>query len=253
MAEAVSTHLPSDEERFASRKTLRMVLERGGWTVMALLLFVGLASVINRMLFLAEAQSVADPAAVYSAFDVRYAQLAVTSWLHLLPALIIAIAGPLQFVRAVRKRWPTWHRLAGRCYLIAGLVGATTGFIIGGLNPFTGLSGPGFNEAVATGVFSAYIIWALAMAYLCVRRRDFARHREYMMRSWSLMMAIATERILLLVLEVTTDVEIAILFGTTFWLAGAINVAVVEAWISLTRTPGRGFAHWKDLDQRASA
>ena len=33
----------------------------------------------------------------------------------------------------------------------------------------------------------------------------------------------------------------------------AINVAAAEVWINLTRTPGRGLAHWKDLDERAAA
>ena len=106
---------------------------------------------------------------------------------------------------------------------------------------------------MATAVFSFYIIWALISAYVAVRNKRFAQHREWMIRSWSLMMAIATERILLGVLQASTDVDIAVLFGVTFWMAGAINVLIAEMWISLTRTPGRGLAHWKDLDQRAAS
>ena len=251
MAEATDSIQLSTEDLFASRKNLRRNLERIGWLALVLLLFVGLSSVVTRMIFMVEAQSVANPQEVYNAFDVRYVQSALASWLHLIPALIIAVVGPLQFIRAVRKRWPTWHRMAGRFYIVAGLLGASTGFIIGGLTPFGGLDGPGFNEAVATAVFSSYIIWALISAYVAIRKRDFIRHREWMIRSFTLMMGIATERIFLIILQSTTEVDIAILFGTTFWMAGVVNIIVAEMWIRLTRTPGRGLAHWKDLDQRA--
>lgn len=237
------------QDLFTRRRTLRRWLEVSGWITMSLLLLVAYASVIARMIFMGEAQSVADPEAVYNDFDIRYVQLALASWLHLLPALVIAVTGPLQFIRTIRKRWPGWHRVSGRLYIVTGFIGAASGFVIGGLNPFLGLDGPGFNEAMATTVFAAFIMWALYSAYAAVRRRDFVRHREWMVRSWSLMMAIATERILLGIFQATTDIDMGILFGATFWMAGVINVAAAEVWIHLTRTPGRGVRHWKDLDQ----
>ena len=73
-----------------------------------------------------------------------------------------------------------------------------------------------------------------------------------MVRGWALMMAIATERIMLGVFQATTDIDFGILFGTTFWMAGVVNLAAAEAWIHLTRTPGSGLVHWKDIDERAA-
>ncbi len=46
----------------------------------------------------------------------------------------------------------------------------------------------------------------------------------------------------------TTDIGISVLFGTTFWMAAVVNIAASEIWINLTRTPGNGHRHWKDLD-----
>ena len=31
-----------------------------------------------------------------------------------------------------------------------------------------------------------------------------------------------------------------------------INIAVAEYWITLTRTPGSGHRHWKDLDRKSA-
>jgi hypothetical protein len=52
-------------------------------------------------------------------------------------------------------------------------------------------------------------------------------------------------------LMASTDVGIQVLFGTAAWMALAVQVAAMELWINLTRTPGNGNRHWKDLDARA--
>ncbi|MDD9888895.1 MAG: hypothetical protein OXU30_00965, partial [Gammaproteobacteria bacterium] len=67
------------------------------------------------------------------------------------------------------------------------------------------------------------------------------------------MLAIATERLMLTAFQATTNIEFVQLFGTTFWMAGVTNIFVAEVWINLTRTPGNGARHWKDLDSKASA
>ena len=251
MAEAVSGQM-SEEDLFASRRGLRSVLEKLGWLAMVSLLLVGLSSVFGRMVFMGDAQGVANPEKVYNAFDIRYVQLPLATWLHLLPALLIALTGPFQFIRTIRKRWRPWHRISGRIYIVCGLIGALSGLYIGGLNPFGGLNGPGFNEAMATFVISGLTIWFLIQAYRSVRRKQFVQHREWIMRSWTVMLGIATERLLLGTLMATTDVGIEVLFGATFWMALVINLAGAELWIHLTRTPGRGLAHWKDLDEKAA-
>jgi len=43
-----------------------------------------------------------------------------------------------------------------------------------------------------------------------------------------------------------------VLFGTTFWMAGVINLSAAQLWISCTRTPGNGARHWKDMDAKTA-
>jgi len=66
------------------------------------------------------------------------------------------------------------------------------------------------------------------------------------------MLAIATERLMLTTLMGTTGIDIAVLFGTVFWMAGVINIGSAKLWISVTRTPGNGVRHWKDMDAKAA-
>ena len=122
-----------------------------------------------------------------------------------------------------------------------------TGFYIGALNPFMGLNGPGFNEAVATVAITGYTLVCLTYAYLTARRKQFVVHREWVIRSFSIMLGIATERLMLGTLMATTDVGAPVLFGATFWMAGVVHVLAAEYWIRLTRH-NQGMRHWKEVD-----
>lgn len=235
---------------FAAQRGLRKGLEIAGWIVVLALLSLGLSSVIERAIFIVEAinQPSADPLSVYGPFDVRYYEHYVATIGHLIPALLIVLIGPLQFIRRVRNAYRTLHRWCGRVFLLCGVVGASTGFFIGALYPFLGATGNGFNESMATVALTGYTFFVLARAYVTARQRQFAAHREWMIRSFSIMLGIATERVLLGTLMATTDIGVGEIFGTTFWMAGVIHITAAEAWIRLTRTPGNGLRHWKDLD-----
>ncbi len=115
-----------------------------------------------------------------------------------------------------------------------------------------GVGGQGINEAMWTVFFSGYTLFCLYMAYSRIRSRMIPQHREWMIRSWAMMLAVTTERTILTILMSNTQINIAVLFGTTFWMAGVINVLAAEIWINLTRTPGKGLRHWKDVDARAT-
>ena len=231
---------------------LRKRLAVLGWGLVGVLIITGLAAIVGRALFLLDAIALApaDPDAAFNAFDVRYFNNSFASFMHLVPGALVAALGPLQFIPALRKRALRWHRVSGRLYVASGLLGAITGFFIGVLHPFMGINGQGFNEAMATAFFSALVIFSLCMAIYHVRHKRIGLHREWMIRGFALMLAIATERLMLTAMMLLLNIEIAILFGTTFWMAGVIHIAVAEYWIHLTRTPGNGLLHWQELDRR---
>ncbi len=235
-------------------RNLRKVLEIVGWLVMAVLLWTGLTSIFGRADFLLEAATVeyTDPIEEFNPFDGRYVQFSLVSWMHLIPGLLIFGLGPLQFIRPIRKKYINFHRWSGRVWLTAGAIAAFSGGFIGIFQPFAGVDGQGFNESMATVFFAIYTLFCMYKAYTSIRARKFGIHREWMIRSWALMLGIATERVILGILMSTTGIDIAVLFGTTFWMAAVINISVSEIWINLTRTPGNGNRHWKDLDARAS-
>ena len=57
----------------------------------------------------------------------RFTPMPLPVVLHIVSATVFAILGPLQFAAGFRRRWPAWHRVAGRllvgCGLLVGLTG----------------------------------------------------------------------------------------------------------------------------------
>jgi len=254
MSEIAATN-PSPEKNFnaPSARSLRRAIEILGWVAVSILVITGLVAIFDRAGFLISASSMefTDPIATFNPFDGRYVQFSLSSWAHLITGVIIFILGPLQFMPSIRKKSISLHRWSGRIWLSAGGLAALSGGFIGIFQPFMGIDGQGFNESMATTAFAFYTLFCMGKAYTTIRARNIRAHREWMIRSWALMLAIATERIMLGVLMSTTDIGVPVLFGTTFWMAGVVNVAASEIWINLTRTPGNGHRHWKDLDSKS--
>lgn len=238
----------------APMPSVRRGLEAIGWALVALLVFTGLTAIFGRADFMIDAFSepIANPEEVFNAFDIRYYTNAMATVLHLGPGFFVMVLGPLQFMRGVRKKHIKLHRISGRVFVLCGAIGAFSGIAIGVFDPFMGVGDQGFNESMATAFFSLYILFCLVMAIVRIKQRNFGQHREWMIRAFALMLAIATERLMLTALMSTTEIGIAVLFGTTFWMAAVTNMGVAELWISLTRTPGNGARHWKDLDAKAA-
>ncbi len=238
-----------------SARSLRRAIEILGWLAVSILIITGLVAIFDRAGFLVSASNMefTDPIATFNPFDGRYVQFSLSSWAHLITGLIIFTLGPLQFMPSIRRKSISLHRWSGRIWLSAGSLAAISGGFIGIFQPFMGVDGQGFNESMATTFFAFYTLFCLAKAYSTIRARNVRAHREWMIRSWALMLAIATERIMLAILMATTDIGVPVLFGTTFWMAGLVNIAASEIWINLTRTPGSGHRHWKDLDAASAA
>ncbi len=246
----------SPEELFSapSARTLRKVLDIGGWIVMVALIWTGLTSIFGRADFLVEASAIqaTDPLQTFNPFDGRYAQHSIVSWAHLITGLLILTLGPLQFVRRIRKNCINFHRWSGRLWLFCGSAAAFSGGFIGIFYPFMGIEGQGFNESMATTFFAIFTLYCMYKAYSSIRAKQLGAHREWMIRSWALMLGIATERVILGILMSNTTIGVEVLFGTTFWMAAVVNISAAEIWINLTRTPGNGARHWKDLDTSAA-
>lgn len=147
---------------------------------------------------------------------------------HLITSAIFCALGAFQFSAGFRRRNPRWHRVAGRILIPCGLVSALSGLWMTQFYPFTGFDGRTLY-VIRLLVGSAMAVY-LGLGVAAIWRRDFARHRAWMMRAYALGIGAGTQVFTHLpwVLFPSIKGEAS---RTVFMAAGwVINLAVAE-WL----------------------
>tara|TARA_B110000090_G_scaffold27156_1_gene27910 strand:- start:762 stop:1175 length:414 start_codon:yes stop_codon:yes gene_type:complete len=137
--------------------------------------------------------------------------------------------------------------------MISGAVAGFTGAFFGFVWPFTGHQGFGLLQTGINAIIGPYTLFCLYKAYSNIRARNFGEHREWMIRTFALMLGVATQRVLMIILTVLTGIGREPMFAPAMIAGMIINIVVAEYWIALTKTPGSGHRHWKDLDRRTAS
>ena len=146
---------------------------------------------------------------------------------HVAGGSVAMLAGPIQLLPRLRRRWPGAHRLVGRLYLGGVFVGGAFGLWMAFL---------AFGGAVATAGFAALaIVWLVTgvQALSTIRRGDIAAHRRWTTRNLALTFAAVTLRIWLPTLD-AVGLEFVDAYRTVAWLSWIPNLALAE-WIVRTR------------------
>jgi len=114
--------------------------------------------------------------------SLRLASAPVALFLHSLAGVLFGVFGPLQFVRAVRRRFGALHRLAGRVFVLAGAALAVSG--LGLLVQVESITTGVLDTA--RGVFGLALIAALVLGAAAARTHDMRRHRAWMIRAYAI-------------------------------------------------------------------
>jgi uncharacterized membrane protein len=214
------------------------------WGTVILLVFIGIAVVVRRTAHLVPIvingyippTHSSDPRVTQLiAMDDIFARYSVLTLLHIIPALVFIVLAPLQFSREFRERHIQWHRLNGRILLVCGMVIGVSALVMSFFMPAIG----GVNQAAATTFFALLFLIAMGKAYRHIRRREIEQHREWMIRAFSIALAVATIRPIVAVFFATsrfsglTPYEF---FGTAFWIGFVLHLIAAEIWIERTRS-----------------
>ncbi len=118
---------------------------------------------------------------------------------HLLLAVVIHIGGPLQLVPAVRKRWPKFHRITGRAFVLGVFIAVISGvymLIVREIGEWT--------LRLGFSLQAVLIIWFTIYALRNAIRRDIARHMVWATRLFLAASAVWFFRVMIMIWFVTT-------------------------------------------------
>ena len=112
--------------------------------------------------------------------------------------------------------------------------------LVTGLTLAFGKTIGGVDEKAAIVLFGSFFLIALAKALRHALRREFAQHREWMIRGYAIGLAVATVRPIM-----GTFFAVAVLrghrpvphefFSTAFWIGFTLQMIAAEIWINYTR------------------
>jgi uncharacterized membrane protein len=167
--------------------------------------------------------------------DAHFYAMPLPVVLHILGALPFCILGAFQFAPGFRRRWPRWHRLAGRLLVLCGLTAGLSGLW---MTQFYPLLQTGLLYSFRM-LFGSAMVLSLVLGLVAILRRDIAKHRAWMMRGYAIGQGAGTQAL--------TGLIWVLIFGTLGepykgWLMGTswvINLVVAEWIIRRKRAKGR--------------
>ena len=191
---------------------------------------IGIAMVIRRALTIQGLLPAFSPGGG-PPFDGSFAKHPLITFGHILPGALFMILGPLQFLPGIRRKQPGFHRRSGKVFIFTGYIVGLSALTL----PFVMRPIGGLNEAAGTMLFGIYFIIALSKAWWHIRKRHLALHREWMIRTFAIGLAVATIRPIIALFFAFSHLPPQVFFGTAFWIGFTLHGMAAEVWINFTR------------------
>ena len=146
---------------------------------------------------------------------------------HMIAGTIAMLAVVPQVWPWLRERHPKVHRTFGRVYLLGTAVAVATGLVVVWWAPKSG----------KTGALCLLLVWGAtsAIGYHAARRRNFAKHRQFMLYSFAIAMNNIWASFALIVL-VALQIPIDPVYQpeASRWIPWVGNLMLVQWWLYRT-------------------
>ncbi|MGW6454860.1 DUF2306 domain-containing protein [Streptomyces sp. NPDC055078] len=201
-------------------------VRRGAWALFAV-------SAVGMALYSAPAYLTGDPSQSKIPINPDVALHYLSIVVHALPASLLLLLGPVQFVPALRQKYGKAHRIVGRVYMVSVLIASVAAILA------ATFSVDGFTAQVAFFLLTAAWLYSLAQAYLTIRRGQVQLHRIWMIRNYALSFAAVVLRVFLitgLALRSRYDwLSFEDVYATSVWASILVSAGVAE-WFIVQRT-----------------
>ena len=202
-----------------------------GWLAGLGLLLLGMLPVIAGAFRLEQLSGISDAMPA----NPRFSPMPLPVVLHIVSATVLSVFGPLQFAAGFRRRWPAWHRVAGRLLVGCALLVALTGLWMTLFYAPPDNSGP--LLFVSRIVFGSAMVVSIVVGLAAILRRDIQGHRRWMSRGYALALGAATQMLVLMVAGIVAGPPNELTHDVLMALSWVINLAVAEWAMRKRRTP----------------
>ena len=176
------------------------------------------------------------PANLLPEDSLRLAVAPLSLFLHALAGMLFGLLGPLQFVRALARRFGALHRLSGRAFVLAGMVMALSG--LGLLLRVESIATHWLDAARA--IFGLALLATLALGLRAAMDRRIEAHRAWMIRAYAVGMGGATVGLVMLPIYLLTGAPVTGLAADLVFIGWWLVTIILAEWV--IRRPAQ---HWR--------
>ena len=150
--------------------------------------------------------------------NARYFDNPFITALHLVPGFIMLAVAPTQFVSGIRRKYHFLHKAFGWAFVATGVICSLGLLWMVVVFPALG----GLLTQVVSFILVGALLLFMFIAIRAARRRQFERHRAYMMRSYAIALSVSTARIFIEAAELLFQIP----FEASFVAASAAGIIV---------------------------
>jgi uncharacterized membrane protein len=198
---------------------------RTGWCLVILLIVVLISFAIKR------AVDTYTGISHENIFELRYLEHPLITALHMLSGIMFITLAPLQFTKKLRLKNLDLHRKLGRVLIVCALISGIYGLIATVALPAFG----GLASEASAWFFGPIFIFSILRAFWCAKNKKITQHREWIIRAFALGLGVGTQRVILIVLMISSGNSFEASFGPALWLGFGLNLVIAEIWINTTR------------------
>lgn len=141
---------------------------------------------------------------------------------HGLGGTLALLLGATQFSTRLRHRYVHLHRFMGKCYIAGTFVAAPVAIWMAFINS------PWFLIPFTVVQASTWMLFTF-FAYVCIRRGDVKPHREWMTRSYAIVLIFLEGRVLMAIPALARHGMDAVVLVN--WACFALTLVVVESFL----------------------
>ena len=150
---------------------------------------------------------------------------------HISTSLIVLVLGVFQFSKSILRKYPIWHRLAGKIYVILILFASgISGFIM------AIYANGGFWAKICFVILSVLWMYFTLQAYMQIRKRNIRQHKNFMIRSYALTLSAITLRLYAMFLPALFHLRGQDAYVLIAWAGWIPNLLFAEYLISRNKT-----------------
>jgi uncharacterized membrane protein len=150
----------------------------------------------------------------------------VAFWIHVFASMPPLLAGFTQFAPRVLRKFPKVHRLMGRVYVF------TVCFVTGPASLIMAFyANGGITSRIAFVILAVLWLATTAVAWRKALRREWATHREWMIRSYALTLSAITLRAWKWIIVFAFEPPPMDVYRLVAWLGFVPNILFAEWWI----------------------